>query len=543
MNNKKRIINLKYFREMLHICPRIPNQPFNEIPFEEEILAFLRKLGHSGEIKKITDFGTILPVELTNEAIRNSTAYKEYYATALGEEPPKTKASLRKTQSSSDTTMAPPVAKGTRFQTLAKGKQPAKSSTSKDNDGDDFVHPKFFTHDEEAKDEESFVPILQTPSHVENSNDKGNDDASHGMNVEGDEGPDTEDGDNEFPNTCIDSRFEPTPQVDVPVMTIVEPLPLTASTLPPPFIPIISKYLDHRMNEVVKVAVQLQFDRLRDEGKAKNEDFLNKLDENIQKIIKEQVKGQVKVQVSKILPKIKKTVNEKLEAKVLTHAVTLKRRRDDEDKDEERSIGLDRGSKKDEQEKSQNQPVIQRKRLPRPMENWITMRRDDDKLYKFKDGDFKRLRIQDIKDMLLLLVQGKLTNLTVEERFAFNVSLRMFTRSIVIQQHMKDLQLGVERYQKKLNLTNIDMYRFDLKHKEAYIVYSNPRGFVYQNKDKLNRLICIDKLKKISDDTLNDVQTALDDRLKGIQIKHLPQTIWRRSDKERAVAMIQAIDK
>ncbi|GKC32745.1 hypothetical protein Tco_1040039 [Tanacetum coccineum] len=47
---------------------------------------------------------------------------------------------------------------------------------------------------------------------------------------------------------------------------------------------------------------------------------------------------------------------------------------------------------------------------------------DDDKLYTFKEGDFNRLCIQDIKDMLLLLVQGKLTNLTVEERLAFNVS-------------------------------------------------------------------------------------------------------------------------
>nr|GEY36635.1 hypothetical protein [Tanacetum cinerariifolium] len=65
--------------------------------------------------------------------------------------------------------------------------------------------------------------------------------------------------------------------------------------------------------------------------------------------------------------------------------------------------------------------------------DWITIRRDDDKLYKFKEGDFKRLRLQDIEDMLLLLVQGKLYNLTVKERFAFNVSLRMFTQSIVIQ--------------------------------------------------------------------------------------------------------------
>nr|GFB26923.1 hypothetical protein [Tanacetum cinerariifolium] len=112
-----------------------------------------------------------------------------------------------------------------------------------DNDGDEFVYPKLSTHDEEAKDEESFDhivqtpsqaknsddesnddeshdmnvgrdegtdaedddedeesfdPIVQTPSHVENSNDEGNDDVSHGMNVGGDEGPDAEDDDDEL---------------------------------------------------------------------------------------------------------------------------------------------------------------------------------------------------------------------------------------------------------------------------------------------------------------------------------------------------------
>ncbi|GJT43301.1 hypothetical protein Tco_0952016 [Tanacetum coccineum] len=97
--------------------------------------------------------------------------------------------------------------------------------------------------------------------------------------------------------------------------------------------------------------------------------------------------------------------------------------------------------------------------------DWITVRRDDDKLYKFKEGDFNRLRIQDIEDMLLILVQGKLTNLTVEERLAFNVSLRMFTRSVVIQRRVKDLQLGVKSYQKKLNSTKPDTYRPDLKKK------------------------------------------------------------------------------
>ncbi|GJU77523.1 hypothetical protein Tco_1274593 [Tanacetum coccineum] len=46
----------------------------------------------------------------------------------------------------------------------------------------------------------------------------------------------------------------------------------------------------------------------------------------------------------------------------------------------------------------------------------------------------------------------KLTNLTVEERLALGVSLRMYTRSIVIRTRVEDLQLGIESYQKKLNL-------------------------------------------------------------------------------------------
>nr|GEY61032.1 hypothetical protein [Tanacetum cinerariifolium] len=144
--------------------------------------------------------------------------------------------------------------------------------------------------------------------------------------------------------------------------------------------------------------------------------------------------------------------------------------------------------------------------------DWISVRRDDQKIYKFKEGDFKRLRLQDIEDMLLLLVQGKLSNLIVKERFAFNVSLRMFTRSIVIQRHMEDLQLGVESYQKRLNLTKPDTYRSDLKRREA-------------------------------DGTLNDVRNALDDRLKGIRMQYLPTTIWRKGNKDRASAMIQVIEK
>nr|GEZ94952.1 hypothetical protein [Tanacetum cinerariifolium] len=450
------------YMEMLHICLRIPNQPFDELPFEEEILTFLRNLSHSGEIKKITDvninklhqpwrsFAAVINKSLSDFAyllwedfvyqVEHKDAKKSnemYYprftkvivnffmtkdpsiprrskvnwhhvrddqmftmiklvsrhqnTQQFGAESPKTKASVRKMQSSSKTTMPPPTAAGTRLSTSAKGKQPAKSSKAKglyvlskvalteaeqmkvpdvpiyesdkeiswkssdedddddvdeqsddefhddqededdqddddqdaddddhdsNNDGDDFVHPKLSTHDEEAKDEESSNPIVQTPSHMENSDDEGNDEASHGMNVGGDEGLDAEDDDNELYGDIninlegIDSLFESTPRVDVPVTTTDLPnfgslfgFDHRLKTLEANFsefmqtnqfakavffIPsIVDRYIDHRMNKAVKVAI---------------------------------IKEQVKVQVSKILPKIDKTVNEQLGAEVLTRA-------------------------------------------------------------------------------------------------------------------------------------------------------------------------------------------------------------------------------
>nr|GEY04496.1 hypothetical protein [Tanacetum cinerariifolium] len=141
---------------------------------------------------------------------------------------------------------------------------------------------------------------------------------------------------------------------------------------------------------------------------------------------------------------------------------------------------------------------------------WITVRRDDDKLYKFKEGYFKRLRLQDIEDMLLILVQGELSNLTVEERFAFNVSLRMFTRSIVIQRPKRSV----------------------------YCLFKPKR--IHLSKRGQEKQVDADRF---SDGTLNDVRNALDDRLKGIRVHYLPQTICRIGDKDRATAMIQAIDK
>nr|GEV94638.1 hypothetical protein [Tanacetum cinerariifolium] len=232
MDTRKHIVDLESFREMLHISPRISGQSFAELPFEEEILEFLRFLGHSTQIKTLTDvnvnklyqpwrsfaavinkcltgkstgfdslrlsqaqilwglyynrnvdygfliwedlvyqvehknqkksnkmddvffstikvvsrhqttqqYGAILPIELTTEDIRNSKAYKEYYACATGEAAPKPKASARKKKggSASSTTPPTPIATPTptttvvavpRLSAAAKGKQPTRATT------------------------------------------------------------------------------------------------------------------------------------------------------------------------------------------------------------------------------------------------------------------------------------------------------------------------------------------------------------------------------------------------------------------------------
>nr|GEZ45110.1 hypothetical protein [Tanacetum cinerariifolium] len=753
MNNKKHIANLEYFRKMLHICPRLPNQTFDELLFEEEILAFLRYLGHSGEIKKITDvninklhqpwrsFAAVInkclsgkstgydSLQLSQAQILWGMYHKknvdfayipwEDFVYQVEHKYSKKSIEMYYPRVSGVKLRMPSLLIRNSILSLPRALMKMSANDNDDdqdtdNDGDDFVHPKLSIHEEEAKYEESFDPIVQRP---ENSDDEGNDDASLGMNVGGKEGQNTEDEDEELyrdvninlegrdvqmtdvhttqefedthvtltlvnPND-IDSLFELTPWVDVQASTTVAPLTLTAPTFPPPTIPTISqtleanfsefvqtnqfarvvssilgivkRYIDQRMNEAVKVAVQIQSDRLRDEAQAKNKEFLNKLDENIQKIIKEQLKEQVKTSYAVAADlsemELKKILIEKKESNKSIHRsdeqMNLYKSLVDayEYKDEEPSAGTDWGSKRRREGKeptstsapkekatkttgkstegskshqktaSESAPAVEPmqktqdleepshqefqiathesiqpwisylakqansrssfnelmdtpvdfsaflmnrlkvdtltpellagptyelmkgsckslqyphnllKPLPLipnsrglrvipfdhfinndleylcggassrkyttsvtktkvtdyrdikwiedlvPRTTWsqelITVRRDDNKLYKFKEGDFKRLRIQDIEDMLLLMVQGKLTNLTVEERFAFNVSLRMFTRSIVIQRRVEDLQLGVESYQKKLNLTKLDTYRSDLKRKEA----------------------------------------------------------------------------
>nr|GEX72723.1 hypothetical protein [Tanacetum cinerariifolium] len=603
MDNKKHIVNLESFREMLHICPRLPDFVYqvehkdtkksNEMYYPR----FTKVIIHHFMSKDPS-------IPRRNKVNWNSNAYKEYYAVATGATPPKPKASVWKTRSSYDTTVTPPTtAAGPRLSTSAKGKQPATTSKAKSLSALSKVamteaqqlklatkRSLQQTHisqasssgtdegTEETRDEESFDPIPKTP---ENTDDKGNGEENLGINVGREEGHDEEEEEDELyrdvntnlrrgiqmtqefedshvtltpvnpdgqqqsssvssqfvtsmlnptPNAGMESIFKTTSQMDVQTPTSVSPLLVSALTISPSTIAtitttqqaptptttapstllqdlpnfgslfrfdnrlktleanffkfmqtnqfvgavssipgIVQRYMDQRMNEAIKVAVQIQSDCLRDEAQTENDEFLKTIDENMQKIIKEQVKEQVKtsyVVVADLFEmELKKILIEKMEGNKSIHRsneqrnlykalvkayesdkiilgtygdiVTLKRRRDDDaDKDEEPLAELDWGSNRRREGKEPDESVT----AEEPMQ----------------------------------------TTFEMEEPSHLEFETSADDQPILQPSH---------------------------------------------------------------DGTLTDVRTALDDRLKGIRMKYLPQTIWRKSNKERAAAMIQAIDK
>nr|GEU44939.1 hypothetical protein [Tanacetum cinerariifolium] len=134
-------------------------------------------------------------------------------------------------------------------------------------------------------------------------------------------------------------------------------------------------------------------------------------------------------------------------------------------------------------------------------------------------GNFPRLNLFDIEDMILLLVLKKLSNLDVDDRYDFGVALRMFTRHIIILHRVKDLQLRVESCQKKLNITRPETFRSDIPNMIPYTTYKNPQGIIYQGK------------------------TVLHDIAYSLEIYYLPKRHWSNQEKKRSRIMIKEFDK
>nr|GEY57084.1 hypothetical protein [Tanacetum cinerariifolium] len=358
MDNKKHIMNLESFRDMLHICLRVHGQSFNEPPFKEEILAFIHFLGHSAGIRTLTDvninklyqpwrsFTAIINKCLTEKSscydnLRLSQAQilwglpPEEFAT--GEAAPKPKASVRRTRTSSDTSIIPPIAAaGLRLTTSQKGVLDVPTDESEEEllwnstddegaddegkDGDDAEEDegddgeKGDGDDDDDEDDDGEEGDDDDDQEVVSDDDKDDAEKSGDDEEEGGNSEDERNGEEDLGlNVSREGRIKEeeedklyrhvniNQERGLQTTLEVEDSHVTLTPVNPDGIESIfgsTSQLDVEtptsMNEAVKVAFQVQSDRLRDETQRENDEFLRTVDENMKKIIKEQVKEQVK---------------------------------------------------------------------------------------------------------------------------------------------------------------------------------------------------------------------------------------------------------
>ncbi|GJZ72473.1 hypothetical protein Tco_0636324 [Tanacetum coccineum] len=286
-----------------------------------------------------------------------------------------------------------------------------------EHDRDEFVHPSLSTYkadeeeeekeEEKAEDDDEVISDqkISTPPDYEITEEDENQQDDDTMGGEQEDKEDEElYGDlninlnrrdaemtdakffNPSPDTGIDSLLNQnvavsvTPSSDTtippPPIPIIQPqqqthVSTTTTTIPTTTLPKIPNFaslfgFDRRVSSLEielfelkqtnQIAKALKSDKLREEAQAENQDFLNSLDSNMKRIIKEQVKAQT----SKIMSKVEKSDVQKNLYRALLEAynsdkdilssygevVTLKRGCDDQDKDEEPSAGSNRGSKR-----------------------------------------------------------------------------------------------------------------------------------------------------------------------------------------------------
>ncbi|GKE13298.1 hypothetical protein Tco_1416849 [Tanacetum coccineum] len=136
----------------------------------------------------------------------------------------------------------------------------------------------------------------------------------------------------------------------------------------------------------------------------------------------------------------------------------------------------------------------------------IVVKRADRQLYKFKEGDFMDLHLNDIEDMLLLVVQHKL--------FRLNES---------------DIQTFPE-----------------IKFNELYTPSYKPPVVIYEDLVKQKRVMWADELYKFSDGTLKKVRDKLHHRIPDFHLGYndeMSMRKWTAIDKNRSELMVELIDK
>ncbi|GJU14847.1 hypothetical protein Tco_1142813 [Tanacetum coccineum] len=137
----------------------------------------------------------------------------------------------------------------------------------------------------------------------------------------------------------------------------------------------------------------------------------------------------------------------------------------------------------------------------------IVARRANKCIMSITEPDYKNLNKNDIEDMYLLIMNGKVPDYA---ETGLMWSLSVFIRSSVIWERVHDFQFGIKSYQQKVNLTapTISLPGVE-KNKMFSIIYEPVHGIIYKNSLKEKRVMRHSEIHKFYDATLNRVLEGL----------------------------------
>nr|GFA28278.1 hypothetical protein [Tanacetum cinerariifolium] len=177
----------------------------------------------------------------------------------------------------------------------------------------------------------------------------------------------------------------------------------------------------------------------------------------------------------------------------------------------------------------------------------ISLRRADLNEHVIAKRDFKYLYPSGFEDLYLLNLQGHLNHLSPKDKKILTTAVNQWIRQPVIRQRVEDFQLGIESYQTQLNLTKPQWDATGFEYKHDYTVIDSPRAVIFRDKYGVQMMMRFHEIHKFSDETLQQIDEALDYRVKEFRINRmnpgLNTRFWTRKDVDRCKAFMFAIQR
>nr|GEW12727.1 hypothetical protein [Tanacetum cinerariifolium] len=171
----------------------------------------------------------------------------------------------------------------------------------------------------------------------------------------------------------------------------------------------------------------------------------------------------------------------------------------------------------------------------------------DLKEYIIAKMDFKYLYPSDFEDLYLLNLQGHLNHLPPKDKKTLTTAINLWTRNLVIKQRVEDFQLGIKSYQTQLNLTKPRWDATGFEYKHDFTIIESPRFVTFRDKYGVQMIIWFNEIHKFSDNTLHQIDEALDYRVKEFKVNRMNLSLntrfYIRKDVDRSKEFMFAIQK